>query len=41
MKLVKSFPIYLESYRLTPIEIRDLMTNITNFVLLSGEDSVK
>ena len=41
MKLVKMFPLYLESSQLTPTEIRDLMSNITNFVLLSGEDDVK
>ena len=41
MKLIKLFPIYIESKYLTPEEIRDLITNITNFVLLSDDDEVK
>ena len=41
LKLVKLFPLYLETSLLVPTEIRDLMANISNFVLLSGEDDVK
>ena len=41
MKLIKLFPIYIESKYLAPDEIRDLITNITNFVLLSDDDEVK
>lgn len=41
MKLIKMFPLYIESDYFKPTEIRDLMTNITNFVLLSGEDKLK
>jgi len=41
MKLVKLFPMYMETHKLSPQELSDLMANITNFVLLSGEADVK
>jgi hypothetical protein len=40
VKIVKLFPVYLSSEKFTPAEIRELILNMSNFVMLSGSDEV-